>query len=103
MYVVVVIIVVINVWNNFFEFNFKIFSYLEIYNEYVRDFFRRKLFKIFNLRVREYLKEGFYVEGKSNYFSFVLFGNLSKMIILKEKKSRIMVRFKKFIFGILLW
>lgn len=67
------------------------------------DLLRRKSSKTFNLRVREHPKEGPYVEGKSNYFSPVLLGNLSKMIISKEKKSRIMVRFKKFIFGILLW
>ncbi|KAB1262775.1 Kinesin-like protein KIF16B, partial [Camelus dromedarius] len=39
------------------------FSYLEIYNERVRDLLRRKSSKTFNLRVREHPKEGPYVEG----------------------------------------
>ncbi|KAL6030333.1 hypothetical protein STEG23_019280, partial [Scotinomys teguina] len=37
-------------------------SYLEIYNERVRDLLRRKSSKTFNLRVREHPKEGPYVE-----------------------------------------
>ncbi len=40
-------------------------SYLEIYNERVRDLLRRKMAKTYNLRVREHPKEGPYVEGKS--------------------------------------
>lgn len=56
---------------------FKIFSYLEIYNERVRDLLRRKSSKTFNLRVREHPKEGPYVEGKSEH-SFVLLENLCK-------------------------
>lgn len=50
---------------------FKIFSYLEIYNERVRDLLRRKSSKTFNLRVREHPKEGPYVEGKSRYFTAI--------------------------------
>lgn len=38
-------------------------SYLEIYNERVRDLLRRKLAKTYNLRVREHPKDGPYVEG----------------------------------------
>lgn len=41
------------------------FSYLEIYNERVRDLLRRKLAKTYNLRVREHPKDGPYVEGRS--------------------------------------
>lgn len=52
---------------------FKIFSYLEIYNERVRDLLRRKSSKTFNLRVREHPKEGPYVEGKSEYFTALFF------------------------------
>ena len=53
---------------------FDIFSYLEIYNERVRDLLRRKSSKTFNLRVREHPKEGPYVEGKRGCFhsSFLL-------------------------------
>lgn len=40
-------------------------SYLEIYNERVRDLLRRKMAKTYNLRVREHPKEGPYVEGKN--------------------------------------
>lgn len=40
-------------------------SYLEIYNERVRDLLRRKLAKTYNLRVREHPKDGPYVEGRS--------------------------------------
>lgn len=40
------------------------FSYLEIYNERVRDLLRRKSSKTNNLRIREHPKEGPYVEGK---------------------------------------
>ena len=39
-------------------------SYLEIYNERVRDLLRRKSTDAFNLRVREHPKDGPYVEGK---------------------------------------
>ena len=40
-------------------------SYLEIYNECVRDLLRRKTTETFNLRVREHPKDGPYVEGKT--------------------------------------
>ncbi|XP_006894819.1 PREDICTED: kinesin-like protein KIF16B-like isoform X2 [Elephantulus edwardii] len=42
-------------------------SYLEIYNEHVRDLLRRKSSKTFNLRVREHPKEGPYVEDLSRH------------------------------------
>ncbi|TRY92610.1 hypothetical protein DNTS_029267 [Danionella cerebrum] len=42
-------------------------SYLEIYNERVRDLLRRKLAKTYNLRVREHPKEGPYVEELSKH------------------------------------
>ncbi|KAM8945451.1 kinesin-like protein KIF16B [Pelodytes ibericus] len=42
-------------------------SYLEIYNERVRDLLRRKSSKTFNLRVREHPKEGPYVEDLSEH------------------------------------
>ncbi|XP_032103925.1 kinesin-like protein KIF16B isoform X9 [Sapajus apella] len=42
-------------------------SYLEIYNEHVRDLLRRKSSKTFNLRVREHPKEGPYVEDLSKH------------------------------------
>nr|XP_045012192.1 kinesin-like protein KIF16B isoform X2 [Jaculus jaculus] len=42
-------------------------SYLEIYNERVRDLLRRKSSKTFNLRVREHPKEGPYVEELSKH------------------------------------
>ncbi|XP_038662945.1 kinesin-like protein KIF16B isoform X2 [Scyliorhinus canicula] len=42
-------------------------SYLEIYNERVRDLLRRKSTKTFNLRVREHPKEGPYVEDLSKH------------------------------------
>ncbi|XP_017571974.2 kinesin-like protein KIF16B isoform X1 [Pygocentrus nattereri] len=42
-------------------------SYLEIYNERVRDLLRRKLAKTFNLRVREHPKDGPYVEDLSKH------------------------------------
>ncbi|XP_078452248.1 kinesin-like protein KIF16B [Lampetra planeri] len=42
-------------------------SYLEIYNERVRDLLRRKSSKSFNLRVREHPKEGPYVEDLSKH------------------------------------
>lgn len=42
-------------------------SYLEIYNERVRDLLRRKSSKTFNLRVREHPKEGPYVEDLSQH------------------------------------
>lgn len=55
---------------------FDLSSYLEIYNERVRDLLRRKSSKTFNLRVREHPKEGPYVEGKSECLhSSVLLGN----------------------------
>ncbi len=40
------------------------FSYLEIYNERVRDLLRRKSTQTYNLRVREHPKDGPYVEGE---------------------------------------
>lgn len=40
------------------------FSYLEIYNERVRDLLRRKSTQTYNLRVREHPKDGPYVEGR---------------------------------------
>lgn len=64
---VCVVLVINNVLKTFFFLKFvlfKIFSYLEIYNERVRDLLRRKSSKTFNLRVREHPKEGPYVEGK---------------------------------------
>lgn len=42
-------------------------SYLEIYNESVRDLLRRKTTETFNLRVREHPKEGPYVEDLSTH------------------------------------
>ncbi|XP_053317275.1 kinesin-like protein KIF16B [Spea bombifrons] len=42
-------------------------SYLEIYNERVRDLLRRKSSKTFNLKVREHPKEGPYVEDLSKH------------------------------------
>lgn len=42
-------------------------SYLEIYNERVRDLLRRKSTKNYNLRVREHPKEGPYVEDLSKH------------------------------------
>ncbi|XP_053472068.1 kinesin-like protein KIF16B isoform X1 [Ictalurus furcatus] len=42
-------------------------SYLEIYNERVRDLLRRKLAKTYNLRVREHPKDGPYVEDLSKH------------------------------------
>ncbi|XP_048842785.1 kinesin-like protein KIF16B isoform X2 [Brienomyrus brachyistius] len=42
-------------------------SYLEIYNERVRDLLRRKSTKAYNLRVREHPKEGPYVEELSKH------------------------------------
>uniref|UniRef100_A0A8C9VBS4 Kinesin family member 16B n=1 Tax=Scleropages formosus TaxID=113540 RepID=A0A8C9VBS4_SCLFO len=42
-------------------------SYLEIYNERVRDLVRRKSNKTFNLRVREHPKDGPYVEDLSKH------------------------------------
>ncbi|XP_020841975.1 kinesin-like protein KIF16B isoform X1 [Phascolarctos cinereus] len=42
-------------------------SYLEIYNERVRDLLRRKSSKTYNLRVREHPKEGPYVEDLSKH------------------------------------
>lgn len=42
-----------------------VFSYLEIYNERVRDLLRRKSTQTYNLRVREHPKDGPYVEGKA--------------------------------------
>ncbi|XP_069464444.1 kinesin-like protein KIF16B isoform X2 [Ambystoma mexicanum] len=42
-------------------------SYLEIYNERVRDLLRRKSSKTFNLRVREHPKDGPYVEDLSKH------------------------------------
>ncbi|XP_067258735.1 kinesin-like protein KIF16B isoform X2 [Chanodichthys erythropterus] len=42
-------------------------SYLEIYNERVRDLLRRKMAKTYNLRVREHPKEGPYVEDLSKH------------------------------------
>lgn len=42
-------------------------SYLEIYNERVRDLLRRKSSQTYNLRVREHPKEGPYVEELSRH------------------------------------
>lgn len=42
-------------------------SYLEIYNERVRDLLRRKMAKTYNLRVREHPKDGPYVEDLSKH------------------------------------
>lgn len=42
------------------------FSYLEIYNERVRDLLRRKSTQTYNLRVREHPKDGPYVEGETD-------------------------------------
>lgn len=64
---------------------FKIFSYLEIYNERVRDLLRRKSSKTFNLRVREHPKEGPYVEGKSEYFIALFFLGICAKIIVSMK------------------
>ncbi|XP_059504306.1 kinesin-like protein KIF16B isoform X2 [Stegostoma tigrinum] len=44
-------------------------SYLEIYNERVRDLLRRKSTKTYNLRVREHPKEGPYVEDLSKHLA----------------------------------
>lgn len=41
-------------------------SYLEIYNERVRDLLRRKSSHTYNLRVREHPKDGPYVEGSAS-------------------------------------
>lgn len=41
-------------------------SYLEIYNERVRDLLRRKSTQTYNLRVREHPKDGPYVEGETS-------------------------------------
>ena len=46
------------------------YSYLEIYNECVRDLLRRKTTDTFNLRVREHPKDGPYVEGKTTSASW---------------------------------
>lgn len=43
---------------------FSVCSYLEIYNERVRDLLRRKSTQTYNLRVREHPKGGPYVEGE---------------------------------------
>lgn len=40
-------------------------SYLEIYNERVRDLLRRKSTQTYNLRVREHPQDGPYVEGEA--------------------------------------
>ncbi|XP_074845480.1 kinesin-like protein KIF16B isoform X4 [Carettochelys insculpta] len=42
-------------------------SYLEIYNERVRDLLRRKTSKTYNLRIREHPKDGPYVEDLSKH------------------------------------
>ncbi|XP_036403122.1 uncharacterized protein kif16bb [Megalops cyprinoides] len=42
-------------------------SYLEIYNEHVRDLLRRKSTETFNMRVREHPKTGPYVEGLTKH------------------------------------
>ena len=67
---------------------YEIFSYLEIYNERVRDLLRRKSSKTFNLRVREHTKEGPYVEGKSDCFIALFFlGTSVKNNSVREKKN----------------
>ncbi|KAG2467014.1 KI16B protein, partial [Polypterus senegalus] len=65
-------------------------SYLEIYNERVRDLLRRKSSKTYNLRVREHPKDGPYVEAISpadvNYgetLSTLRYANRAKNIINK--------------------
>ncbi|KAI4796912.1 hypothetical protein KUCAC02_026669 [Chaenocephalus aceratus] len=45
----------------------EVFSYLEIYNERVRDLLRRKSTQTYNLRVREHPKDGPYVEDLSKH------------------------------------
>lgn len=52
------------------------FSYLEIYNERVRDLLRPSTSKkgdVYNLKVREHPKEGPYVQGKWVPYLFFLF------------------------------
>jgi hypothetical protein len=74
---------------------FKIFSYLEIYNERVRDLLRRKSSKTFNLRVREHPKEGPYVEGKKDVSCLHIVTPLVSLGIgmkTKKYKSLVMVR-----------
>lgn len=44
-------------------------SYLEIYNERVRDLLRRKSTQTYNLRVREHPQDGPYVEGEARVMS----------------------------------
>lgn len=64
------------------------FSYLEIYNERVRDLLRRKSSKTNNLRIREHPKEGPYVEGKNTssvlhwmfYYLYVFWNVMSNCI-----------------------
>lgn len=80
---------------------FKIFSYLEIYNERVRDLLRRKSSKTFNLRVREHPKEGPYVEGKSEHFT-VLFPGICVKTIVSGEKRKIMVRCEKYLWPFIL-
>lgn len=67
---------------------FKIFSYLEIYNERVRDLLRRKSSKTFNLRVREHPKEGPYVEGKSDYFTALFFLRICVKTVVSGENTR---------------
>lgn len=68
----------------------KIFSYLEIYNERVRDLLRRKSSKTFNLRVREHPKEGPYVEGKRKSFIALFFLGISIRTVVSGGKCEIM-------------
>lgn len=52
-------------WKDCFHICACVLSYLEIYNERVRDLLRRKSTQTYNLRVREHPKGGPYVEGKT--------------------------------------
>lgn len=56
---------------DFFVIVFKC-SYLEIYNERVRDLLRRKMAKTYNLRVREHPKDGPYVEGRNFFLNAII-------------------------------
>lgn len=83
----IAVVIAINVWSHFTEFNsIWNFSYLEIYNERVRDLLRRKSSKTFNLRVREHPREGPYVEGKNEYFTTLFFLGMCAKMIVSEKK-----------------
>jgi len=53
-------------------------SYLEIYNERVRDLLRDQLQPQLNLRVREHPKEGPYVQGAASSSLSFLFGSINQ-------------------------